>query len=253
MMNRFNIGFAAMGLLLAGSSIWATVRNYQLREQLAAANATINMLNSGTFGRSAGTSVLRQPLALIPLGAGPGGPPGANDKKGSALRHAQCERCGPDTAEPERVTEKSVNGVSAPALSLLDVKHRYFPDDSEPEYTLFVFFSPTDCPACLREAAIWQRLFEERNSLRLGIVGVVGQCSRQEAEMARRQLGITFPLLLDVNSVMTTSFGFQKTPEKILVDRHAKVLLTNPANQKEEMQRLFEHEVRQKVRAADNR
>jgi peroxiredoxin len=249
MMNRSNIGFAAMGLLLAGSSIWVTVRNYQLRGQLAAASATINTLSAGAFGRASGPQGLRQPVVLIPLGTGLSGPKSFQGKESFASTHAQCERCSPENTKAEKVAAKGMDGVSAPALSLLEVKNRYLPGDSESEYTLFVFFSPTDCPACLRESAVWQRLFQERDHLHLSVVGVVGQCSREEAEMARRQLGITFPLLFDVNSVMATAFGLQKTPEKILLDRHAKVVLASPAYQKEEMQRLFEHTVRQRVQA----
>jgi hypothetical protein len=242
-MTRSNIAAGVIGLLLAGSSIGVAIKNAQLREQLTAANATIRALNAGVFRVGSASPVLHQGLWLVPLQAG------ANDSQSSFRKKvsmkAECERC-KTTAAPQKETAVASPGILP--LSLLDIKHRYLPGDPDSDFTLFVFFSPTDCPGCLREAGVWQRLFQDRKTLHLSVIGIMNHCSQQEAEAARRELGITFPVLFDANSVLASSFGFQKTPEKILLNKQDQVILTSPSYQQEEMQRLFEHEIRQKCK-----
>ena len=238
-MNRSGIALTAAGILVTASSVWVAIQNHQLREELAAANATIRSLRAGAFeARSA--QPLRGPLQLILLDEKHGEIASFKKTDGSQ----KCAHCA-DISNQEKIPSE----IST--ASLLDIKHRYLSAQSESDFTLFIFFSPTDCPACLRESIIWQRLFEARDALHLSVIGIVGQCSRQEAETARSQLGITFPLLFDVNAVMARAFGLERTPEKILVNRTARVILTSPPYQKEEMQQRFEQEVRQSVGIAE--
>ncbi len=241
-MNRSGIALTAAGILIGASSIWVAIQNRQLREELAAANATIRSLRAGAF-KARSAQPLRGPLQLILLDE-KGGEIASSKKTAGSQNAAQCEHC-------SDISNQDKNPSEISTASLLDIKHRYLSAQSESDFTLFIFFSPTDCPACLRESIIWQRLFEARDALHLSVIGIVGQCSRQEAETARSRLGITFPLLFDVNAVMAPAFGLERTPEKILVNRAARVILTSPPYQKEEMQQRFEQEVRQSVGVAE--
>lgn len=243
-MTRSNVAVGLMGALLAGSSIWVAITNHQLRDRLAAADANIRALNAGVFRVGSAPPALQQSVVLVPLQAEVSELQPQIKNKPATLTNVRCKGCN----IPASQGKTPVAPVQSPPLSLLDLKRRYLSGEKDSDFTLFVFFSPTDCPACLREAAVWQRLFQERDALHLSVIGIVNHCSQQEAEAARRTLGITFPILLDVNSILATSFGFQKTPEKILMNKQTEVILTSPPYQQEEMQRHFEHEVRQKCK-----
>ncbi|MGH9416500.1 MAG: TlpA family protein disulfide reductase [Terriglobales bacterium] len=91
---------------------------------------------------------------------------------------------------------------------------------------LFVFFAPSDCPACLRESAIWQQgAVEIRN---LAVIGVMDRAEPGAARFFLGGAGIRFPVLLNPGSALRNAFGLRLTPEKLLVDRSGNVILSSP-------------------------
>jgi peroxiredoxin len=139
--------------------------------------------------------------------------------------------------------DDSKSAPSTAGASLLDLKKKYLGNAARSEFTLFIFFSPTDCPACLSEASIWQRLHADGQRLSLQVVGVMNHPNKLEGEQFLKNLGITFPVLFDNTSVLKNKYMIGETPEKVLIDSEGETLLITPGGKTEEQRRAFEESV----------
>lgn len=218
------------------------VRNNQLSNELRIANQSIAKLASGALHEESKSIPETFPLLSVIKSADAPSPTSGKSDEG-----AKCKECEtkPNSAERESFTAQMAD---SPAWSLLDLKHRYIPGESNTKFTLFVFFSPTDCPACLKEALYWEKLFKERQNLRLTVIGIVDRCSRKEAEGARQHLGISFPVLFDQDGDLKRIFRIPQTPLKVLQDNEGKVMLTDFPNQFEKDQAQFVRAVEAKCK-----
>lgn len=138
---------------------------------------------------------------------------------------------------------KSLGPDSTPGMSLLDLKSRYLGKAAQSGFTLFVFFSPTDCPACLQEALIWQKLHLNSQHLDLQVIGIMNHIDKAEGEQFLKQLGVTFPVFFDNTAFLKNKYRIGETPEKVLIDSKGETLLTNPGSDTEEKKRAFEETV----------
>ncbi|HEV3040055.1 MAG TPA: TlpA disulfide reductase family protein [Candidatus Angelobacter sp.] len=216
--------------------------NNQLSDELRIANQSIAKLASGALHEGGKpTPEMFPPLSVIKSADAPSP---ASGEPGEGAKCKECETK-PNFAERESFTARMTD---SPARSLLDLKRRYILGEPNTEFTLFVFFSPTDCPACLKEALFWEKLFKERQNLRLTVIGIVNRCSRKEAEGARQHLGISFPVLFDQNGDLQRIFRIPQTPLKVLQDNGGKVLLTDFPNQFEKDQIQFARAVEAKCK-----
>lgn len=234
MLIRARVAPIVVGVALAGSAFFAVVQNLKMREELKAADKMIRLLEAGAFEQGQSNSR----LVLVPLTAdgGKSTPPlRQSDSRG------QCNSCKVESGAP--AYDPLHGPLNSPGAALLSLRDRYLDAGVHAHLTLFVFFAPTDCPACLKESAVWEKLALEGKSLNLAVIGIVDRCSERESEAARRQMGITFPVLLDANSVLRPTFGIVRTPEKILVNERGVVILTDPGNQTPEAQLAFERAV----------
>ena len=145
---------------------------------------------------------------------------------------------------PTGVQAKSLIGRdSSPGMSLLDLKSKYLGTAAQSKFTLFVFFSPTDCNYCLQESAIWQRLHTNGQRLSLSVVGIMDHPDKMEAEQFLKQLAVTFPVLSDNTSFLKAKYRINDTPEKVLVNSQGEILLISPKSQAEDEKQAFEHTV----------
>lgn len=172
----------------------------------------------------------------------------------SQARRAVEEYAAKAAKAKEEHTAKAVKSLeSVPTLSLLDLKNRYLGKNSDAEFTLFIFFSPTDCPLCLQEAAIWQRLHLDGQRLGLSVVGVIDRSSSDEVSHFLKQLGITFPVLFDNKSLLTTLYKVMRTPYKVLIDSKGSTVLISPASITLEQQREFERSLLKRLAGGSSR
>jgi peroxiredoxin len=226
--------YVAVGVLLAGSALFTAIQCLRLTKQLKDANLMIIALEAGSLHNSSAMPRFNGDVSLTRLGDGP-----QTDTTGH-----KCDACDLKSGS-DALSKAAVKAMSsAHQLSLLDLKHRYIAAEPDKRFTLFIFYSPTDCPACLKESAAWERLASAGPSLNLSVVGIVDRCSNQEADSVRHSMGLTFPVLFDQQSVLRMLYGILRTPQKVLVDRSGKVLLTSPPDQTPEAQDAFEHQVR---------
>jgi len=94
---------------------------------------------------------------------------------------------------------------------------------SQKSHTLFVFFSPSDCGACLFERILWQDIYNK------GIVNVVGISSHNIRESKKwvNQTKLSIPILYDENGKLRKLLGIKRTPIKILIDQQRNILIAD--------------------------
>ncbi len=174
-----------------------------------------------------------------------------------------CEKCGqqpspfvgqtmPSAAAFAQRAQARIEGYQAavadrrgplPALSLLELRNRYLSPPESASFTLFVFFGSTDCPYCLQEARVWERLYSRGAQLGLTVMGVADRVNPGELPRFVRQLGISFPVLLDEGSLLRSVYGVDSTPFKVLINSQGSVLLISEPNPSAEKQQAFESSV----------
>lgn len=197
--------------------------NSRLRDELGTANSVIVNYKKTAFDddRMASNSAVPPEIFLYNYSQSPNAPSGGSDLVSSI---------------------KPIGSSSTPGTSLLALKDKYLGKAGRSQFTLFVFFSPTDCPACLLEASIWQRLQDNQRS-RLQVMGIMNHPHKLEGEQFLKNLGITFPVLFDNTGFLKNKYRIGETPEKVLIDSEGKTLHIAPGSKTEEEKRGFEESV----------
>jgi hypothetical protein len=99
--------------------------------------------------------------------------------------------------------------------------------DPRAEYTLFLYFSQSDCAGGLYHVAVLERAFREAHG-RLNVVGVADGFTREEAEKFALASEITYPLYLDADRmrgwVPSPRPARSNRPASVLVDRRGRVV-----------------------------
>lgn len=89
-------------------------------------------------------------------------------------------------------------------------------------YTLFIFFSPSDCSVCLEEKTLWRKLQD------LGSVNVIGISPYKyydELKQWIKNVELSLSVLHDQDAQMTRTLGIIDTPTKVLADSLGQILL----------------------------
>jgi len=81
---------------------------------------------------------------------------------------------------------------------------------------LLIFFSPHDCPVCLKEITLWNRIY---NKLPVEVVGIVSYYNPNEIKIFAKNEGIEFPLWIDTKQKLMELIDFAETPIKVILDR----------------------------------
>lgn len=192
--------------------------NLRLRDELNVANRAIGTLRKNALHTNTGVSE-------------PTPPPEVFLYNNRQTAHAPSD---------EFYSIKPLSLDSTAGMTLLDLKTKYLGKAAESEFVLFVFFSPTDCPACLSEAVLWQKMHVDSQRLNLCVIGVMNHPDKTEAEQFLKQLGITFPVFFDSMAFFKNKYRIGETPEKVLIDSQGETLLISPGSRTEEQKRMFE-------------
>jgi len=116
-----------------------------------------------------------------------------------------------------------------PDFTLKDIEGNIVYSDSvlhKKPYTLFVFFSPSDCGSCLMERFFWQKIADKRD---INVIGVTNHNLR-ELKKWLRQAQLNIPILHDKESKLYSEVGITKTPAKVLVEKNHKIYFTDTNN-----------------------
>ncbi len=95
-------------------------------------------------------------------------------------------------------------------------------------HPLVLNFWFTNCPPCRTEMPDLQRAYTQMRAQGVIIVGIdaVGE-DAATIQAFVRPLGISYPLLTDPNSVVTTRYGVNSTPHSFIVDRQGIIRATH--------------------------
>lgn len=198
--------------------------NMRLRDELNVANGAMGTLRKNAFHNNAGVG----------------------DSSPSPELFLYNNRQTADAFSDNRDQSYSIKPISLDSTAgvpLLDLKTKYVGTAAGSEFVLFVFFSPTDCPACLSEADLWQKMHADSQRLGLSVIGVMNHPDKTEGEQFLKQLGITFPVFFDSTAFLKKRYRIGETPEKVLMDSQGKTLLISPGSRTQEQRVIFEESV----------
>lgn len=153
----------------------------------------------------------------------------------------------------QRLAEKDSNtwttsvpvGGSMPSFKLFALNGDAISSDKlSARLLLLVFFSPDDCPVCLLEAKLWREIDQTYDDSEVMVLGITkAPIDTYEMNIFKRGKRIDFPILLDLNGQYTTRFGITKTPTKILINQHGKILDASASGQSLVEHKLFKKKV----------
>lgn len=113
-------------------------------------------------------------------------------------------------------------------------------------YTVFIFYSPSDCPNCFGEKTLWEAIPKKSG---IPVVGIASNSDVEELRTWNRNMGINLDTYVDTTFAIVDSMLFQNMPIKLLVDSSGAVLWADPARlerwQQDEFWIELEYVVRQ--------
>jgi thiol-disulfide isomerase/thioredoxin len=104
-------------------------------------------------------------------------------------------------------------------LRLPDLEGRERQLDAYRGQVVLVNFWASWCTPCVTEMPSIQRLAEALRGKPFAVIGVNVAEGQGRAQMAARQMGITFPVLLDEDSAVFNRWGATVLPTTFLLDR----------------------------------
>jgi len=119
------------------------------------------------------------------------------------------------------VTE-SLNGLLK--LNLIDTNNQSVDIKrllSHQRLKLFIFFSPKDCPSCLQEISLWNRI---NKKLPIIVTGLIPHYNAKEVKIFAMNEGIEFEIWIDRVQKLFDWLDFSETPIKVLLDKSNKVV-----------------------------
>jgi peroxiredoxin len=119
------------------------------------------------------------------------------------------------------------------ALNL--VRNRLLQNVSCSRPSMFVFFSPADCPECLKEVREWNALATEG----VAVMGIVANVSEAEARLFVRSLKIAFPVVHDRSGVLLEGCALKMLPVKVLLTPGGEVAMVSQSGQRPKDHQLF--------------
>ena len=110
--------------------------------------------------------------------------------------------------------------------------------------TLIIFFSPGDCPNCLKERSVWEDLARSYKPSQLRVIPILVNTSAQESRPFLEFLNMPLPIYFDeINQLRQGALIPKETPFKTLLGRKG-VLLAQGPNPKANEQAQFGNKVR---------
>ncbi|HWO58130.1 MAG TPA: redoxin domain-containing protein [bacterium] len=122
-----------------------------------------------------------------------------------------------------------VSRAALPAVSVIDRTGRSWSlrevTDNSPA-SLFVFFSPADCPPCLEERSLWNHVTQEAG---IPVFGIGTWPSPSEYWDWTERMEFSMPTFLDTTFTLPESMGLRVMPLKVLVSQDGVIRWADPA------------------------
>ena len=172
---------------------------------------------------------------------------------GSSLWYLQSDFQDKIRQVTQRLTEKNSNtwttsvsvGGDMPSFKLFALNGDAISSDKlSTQLLLLVFFSPDDCPTCLLEAKLWREIDQTYDDSKVMVLGITkAPIDTYKMNIFKRGKHIDFPILLDSEGQYTNRFGIIKTPTKVLINQHGKILDASASGQSLVEHKLFKKKV----------
>lgn len=93
------------------------------------------------------------------------------------------------------------------------------------EHTMFIFFSPSDCPSCFDERHLWGQITDRTQ---LPVVGIATSPDSRELWQWVDNMEMPIDIYLDTTFVIEHTMEFQMTPLKLLVNSSGTIVWADP-------------------------
>ena len=109
------------------------------------------------------------------------------------------------------------------------IKLRSIDEESESFKTLFnqhdfkliIFFTPNDCPACLKEIKLWNKIY---NEISIPVIGIVPYYNIHQVKLFSFNERIQFPVFVDIEEKLLYKIDFAESPIKILLNKNNDII-----------------------------
>ncbi len=128
-------------------------------------------------------------------------------------------------SKSNRVRTNPISINSIPFFILNDLHGKFFSSNditNDSSYILLIFFSLKDCPSCILEYRLWNKIHEIKN---VRSYGIVRHADKNELKTWVENSGITFTVLHDIDSSVSNKFGISISPIKILINNEGNILM----------------------------
>ena len=93
------------------------------------------------------------------------------------------------------------------------------------EHTMFIFFSPSDCPSCFNERYLWGQISDR---IQLPVIGIASSPDSRELWQWVTNMEMPIDVYLDTTFAIEHTMEFQMTPLKVLVNSTGAIIWADP-------------------------
>lgn len=128
------------------------------------------------------------------------------------------------SAPPSTESQEIQDSIDALDFKLTDLNGKEVSLSDYKGKTIYVNFWATWCPPCKQEMPFIQKLYEERKDTDLVILTVDLQENQSIVKKFMTDNKYTFPVLLDKDGEVASTYGIQSIPLSILIDENFKIV-----------------------------
>ena len=117
------------------------------------------------------------------------------------------------------------------AISNVNLKAKIF---------IIILFKPSDCPSCLIETRIWNKINENYEIKDVCIIGIGNSVTENHLKKFVKSKEIEFPIIYDKGDSLLNSLYINETPLRLVLDNEFKILdIEKPTDKNTVHQNLF--------------
>jgi peroxiredoxin len=129
----------------------------------------------------------------------------------------------PKTILPECRADENI----APDFVLKDLNGREVRMSQFKGRVVFLVFGTTWCPQCREDISLYKDIYSRYSSKGLVVLAIDVLESQKKAAAFAKRHDLPYPVLLDSNGKVMSSYGVLGVPVKILIDRSGRIICWN--------------------------
>lgn len=140
-----------------------------------------------------------------------------------------------ETATPVRTAVEAVTGSIAPGFSLIAMGGEEVDLGKLTGKAVILQFWSTSCKACGDELAALQSIYSRANPDELAVIGINKDDQQADADRFAKELGLTFPLLLDREGRISNAYQVASLPVTVFIGKDGRIshVKTDPLSEEE--------------------